>query len=119
MKFIYETTQNSDLTEGRGHQSTVALFATEEAAVLAAHGRGVMGVGTGDVNKVPVFADHAEFVRLKTKTENIYGYRKNKVGIWGYGYIDNRDCPDDDPDYLEFIRLKDKLSKKYNKELIT
>lgn len=116
MTTIYEATQNSDLTEGRGHDVTVGYFDHVEKAVLAIKGKGVMGVGDGDVWEITTGAP----VKLKghvglingTRVK-VYGYRQNLASKWGYGYIDNRDelAKLADPEFQEFLRLKEKFEK--------
>lgn len=107
---IYEATQNSDQTEGRGHEATIAYFDNLDEAVKAVKGKGVMGVGDGDVNSLCIYTSveelNAHGIVSKIK---IYGYRKDRLGKWGCGYIDNRDAPLDDPEYVEYLRLRKKF----------
>ncbi len=120
---LYLACQNSDLTEGRGGYVGIGLFDNEEAAVAAVQGRGVMGVGDGQVyeliDAVKVFSTIEEWVEAKTPRPGInpqpgmsrltYGYRKDWKGKWGYGYADNRDAPVNDPEYAEYQRLQQKF----------
>lgn len=103
---IYETLQNTDLTEGRGIMKTVSTWMVLEDAVEDAKGRGVMGVGDGDVEEVAFIRTNES--KLLVKRERVYGYRKDPNGKWGSGYVDNREFLDD-PDYAEYIRLKNKF----------
>jgi hypothetical protein len=121
MKIIYEVTQNSDLTEGRGHQLTVGLFSDLVLAVKMAQGRGVMGHGTGDVHEVQIYDTETEFKELAKDFSSIghyrkliYGYRKDWMGRWNYGFVDNRDAPAiKDPDYEKYIELQKRLINRY------
>lgn len=116
---IYVVKQNTDLTEGRGSMRPIGYFDDLEDAVAFAQGKGVMGVGPGEVHQLRVLAK-GEWVpgaldpTKKKPFEEIlvYGYRKNRKGIWSYGYVDLRDCPDpkEDPEYQLYLRLKTKFS---------
>ena len=103
-QFIYVAMENSDLTEGRGHLKAIGYFLIEEDAVKAVKGRGVQGVGDGAVYRCPVGI-------IGTSGEQIYGYRKNWNGKWGYGWVDNRDAPTNDPEYAEYQRLREKFQE--------
>ncbi len=107
---IYEATQNSDQTEGRGREIPIGYFDKLEDAVEHVKGKGVMGVGDGEVNEIEVHATVSSLNEFGpvTKTK-IYGYRKDPTGKWGYGYVDNRDAPTDDPEFKEYLRLKAKF----------
>lgn len=123
MRTIFEAAANSDSTEGRGIMVAFAYFEHEAEAVLAVQSAGVMGVGTGDVYAVPLFEteeEHLEYERERAevskrtgkqveKRRRTYGYRMDWRGQWGYGYIDNRDAPVNDPEYVEFVRLAKKF----------
>ena len=120
---LYLATQNSDLTEGRGHQVGIGLFSNEEAAVEACKGRGVMGVGDGEVFELlgpeKVFDSVEEWMAADKprpgidpqygSAKRVYGYRKDWKGRWGYGWVDNRDAPTNDPEYKQFLRLAAKF----------
>lgn len=125
MNYIYRATQNSDLTEGKGHNVTIACFDNEQASVEAVRGRGVMGVGDGTVYRVPIFSSYDEVKEILTQREAangrradfatlneelVWGYRKGWDGKWGYGWADNRDAPVNDPDYETFLRLQKKFA---------
>lgn len=112
---IYIAKENSDLTEGRGPMRVVGYYTNENAAVAAVKGRGVMGVGDGEVVSVEVLdtylvdadhphRDHTQFYEIR-----VYGYRKNWNGKWDYGYVDLRDAPKNDPEYATYIRLQAKF----------
>lgn len=108
MAIIYIARENSDLTEGRGHMRDVGYFEVVDHAVAFAKGRGVMGVGDGEVDRVETFENCGEEAGRRTR---IYGYRKKPDGTWGYGYMDCRDVPDPkkNPEYAEYLRLKEKF----------
>lgn len=124
MFHYYEATENSDLTEGRGHQKTFAAFEREEDAVEAVKGHGVQGVGDGEVYRVTAFSSLAEWKNATNfksggtlygspiLREKVYGYRRDWRGQWGSGYVDNRDAPVNDPEYAEYVRLKNKFGDK-------
>ncbi len=128
MKKVYAAQENKDKTEGRGPMLTFALFDNLEEAVKAVQDRGVMGFGTGEVSEQTVYSSFTELleatgqVNNKYKTYNsgftdskkVYGYRKDWKGQWNYGYVDNRDAPEKDPDYVAYKALQEKLNKKYN-----
>ena len=120
---LYLACHNSDLTEGRGGQVGFALFDNEEAAVKAVKGYGVMGVGDGEVYRLgdpeKVFSTVEEWKDAGSpkpgvnpqhgRDTHVYGYRKGWNGKWGYGWVDNRDAPMNDPEYAEFQRLRAKF----------
>lgn len=112
---------NKDQTEGRGGLVVRREFLTEEAAVNWADspaGRrscGVMGVGAGEVKRITIsrvvasVASPATDACVTTETK-VWGYRKaDWLSQWDYGYIDQRDRPDADPDFGEYMRLKAKF----------
>lgn len=123
MKYVFDATINSDSTEGRGPMVSVGLFDRIEDAVVAVQDGGVMGHGTGDVDRVPIFESWAEYeeyspkagsrIRRHVPREKVYGYRKDWKGSWGYGFVDNRDAPAYDPDYVKYKELQKKLEQKY------
>lgn len=111
---IYEATQNSDQTEGRGHQVPIGYFDRLEDAVDRVKGKGVMGVGDGEVYELTIHYSVPDLNAHGRETKKmIYGYRKDLKGKWGYGYVDNRDAPpyklEDDPDYKVYLILKNKF----------
>ena len=115
---VYIATYNSDQTEGKGYPIVKAVFRDETDAVASIMEEGVMGVGTGDVYKALVnegpilvrgsYSDPE--TRLLHPRNHVWGYRKNWNGKWGYGWIDLRDAPVNDPDYKEYLRLKEKFN---------
>lgn len=109
---IYEATQNSDLTEGKGGMVTIAFFDNLEEAVNCVKGRGVMGVGDGEVFEIVIHSKVPDLNKYGRETKNkIYGYRKDLTGKWGYGYVDNREQEKirNDPDYQTYLQLKRKF----------
>lgn len=111
---VYEAQENSDQTEGRGPMRTIAIFTTLEQAVKAVKGRGVMGVGDGEVLETDVYEraeDIAENGRLYASRRRVYGYRKRPDGKSDYGYLDFRDLTAD-PEYAKYLELKKKFEGK-------
>lgn len=111
---VYEAQENSDSTEGRGPMRTIAIFTNLEEAVKAVKGRGVMGVGDGEVLETDVYEnaeDMAENGRLYASRKRVYGYRTRPDGKRDYGYLDFRDL-NSDPEYVEYMRLKKKFEGK-------
>lgn len=111
---VYEAQQNSDLTEGRGSMTTIAIFTNLEEAVKAVKGRGVMGVGDGEVLETKVYEsaqDIDDNGRLYASRIRVYGYRQRPDGKWDTGYLDFRDL-NGDPEYVEYMRLKKKFEGK-------
>lgn len=124
MRLIYEAAQNSDMTEGKGAMVGFAYFTSEDEAVLAVKGRGVMGVGDGEVFAIRLYDTCAEYdeqtarekqimrdtgTRYIERRKKVYGYRKDLAGQWGSGYVDNRDAPVNDPDFQQYLALKAKF----------
>lgn len=117
---LYYAARNSDSTEGKGADVIIGIYKTEAEAEHAAKGKGVMGVGNGAIyvqQELP-FEQYGQRVHLgqleKSITfgrlfKQIYGYRKNWLGKWDYGWLDLRDAPTNDPEYDEFIRLQKKF----------
>lgn len=105
----YEVMQNSDQTEGRGPMRVVNNFFKLEDAVEDARGRGVMGVGDGEVMEVSITVNNDDTVSVDRV--KVYGYRRGRDGRWTSGYIDLRDQPDrsKDPEYREYLRLQRKF----------
>lgn len=111
---FYEAQQNKDLTEGKGPMIAFALFDNELDAVVAVKGKGVMGVGDGEVSKITLnicesIDEYQKVVSEFRVVRKVYGYRKNWQGQWDYGFVDNRDAPTSDPEYSEFLRLQAKF----------
>lgn len=96
----YESQENADRTEGRGPMRAIGHFADIAQAVHFVKGRGVMGVGDGEVVKVHVvFLDDGKVKEVRKK---VYGYHRNpRTGGYNYGYLD----PNDDPGIT--IEIKD------------
>lgn len=117
---LYYAAQNSDMTEGRGHDVIIGIYNTEAEAEHAVKGKAPMGVGNGSIyiqRELP-FTEYGKRVHLgileKTITfgalfERVYGYRKNWLNKWDYGWLDLRDAPTNDPEYDEFKRLQQKF----------
>lgn len=120
MREVFVTMQNADLTEGRGPMRPVAYFDDEASAVRCAQGRGVMGVGHGEVHAQTIFADWDEWEAFAGEDVNslrglvssrlIWGNRKNWADKWDQGYIDQRDRPTNDPEWATYVRLRRKFS---------
>lgn len=99
---LYAVMRNSDLTEGRGHNILVGVYENLDDAVEEVKKWGVMGVGTGDIYEVKMNSADSYGSR-------IWGYRKDLADKWGYGFVDNRDAPFNDPEFNEYLRLKKKF----------
>jgi hypothetical protein len=120
MYYVYAAKENADKTEGRGPDIVIANFNHLDDAVAVVKGRGVMGSGDGEVFLCGVFESLQEFKdrmqypnRGRVTEEKVYGYRKNWLGRWDYGYVDNQDAPKSDPEVEAFKLLRAKLDKKY------
>lgn len=100
---LYIATENSDLTEGRGHTVVTGIYTDPDVAVKAVRGRNVMGVGDGDVYEVELVNGSWNGELYENK---YYGYRQIN-GHWGYGYTSEGD----DPEFDEYLRLKRKFGK--------
>lgn len=116
----YEVQGNRDQTEGKGGMVVKKVFDTEDNAVLWAdspEGRkacGVMGGSPGEVIRVTLIANVVNTTprfpgELTLDRQKVWGYRKDWLDKWGYGYMDLRDKPDKDPEWPEFVRLKTKF----------
>ena len=55
MKIVHLAQEDADLTEGRGPMVTIAAFANRQDAEKTVEGRGVMGVGDGEVKTLIVY----------------------------------------------------------------
>jgi len=102
---IYIAKVNSDLTEGRGPMKIIGYYEDEQEACDAVKGKGVMGVGDGEITSVHLNV-------INPKEELVYGYHRSGRGIlgeWRYGWVDGRDLPKHDPEYIEYLRLKEKF----------
>lgn len=103
-KYVYVAQQNSDLTEGRGHMKAIGYFLRENRAIRVALGRGVQGNGDGEVVRY-------ELGLTDPDPKVVYGWRKGWNGKWGYGWVDNRDAPENDPEYATYQRLRKKFEE--------
>lgn len=113
-KFVYAIKENTDQTEGKGQMVIRDILATEEEAIRAAKGRGVMGAGDGEVWRLRVWDTAAElktaFRAGSARAVQIWGSRRTVGGKWGYGYVDGRDDPaKQDAEFAEYARLKKKF----------
>lgn len=102
---IYEAQQNMDMTEGKGPMRTFATFTSEALAVEAVKGKGVMGVGDGEVERITFYPQ--ENGTVERQTVKIYGYHKSLDG-WRHGYVDDRDLAVD-PEWADYVRLRNKF----------
>lgn len=105
---IYIARENSDRTEGRGHSVDIGCYSDLDKAIERVRGRGVMGVGDGEVWEMEI-PDPPFAITGALPKNRVYGYRKDLAGKWGYGFVDNRDAPIHDPEYQEYLRLKEKF----------
>lgn len=109
MSDLYIATENSDLTEGRGHTTVTGLYTDPKLAVDAVRGRSVMGVGDGDVYLIEL-DETGSYKGSLFKRENLfYGYRKGPNGRWGHGYTDH----ELDPEWETYVRLQKKFGGKH------
>lgn len=104
---IWIVREEIDKTEGRGGMRVVAYCSTEEAAdEINQSIDGVMGVPAsrgGTISK-------ATMDEYPADESLVYGYRKGWDGKWGYGWVDYRDAPETDPEWSEYVRLREKFS---------
>lgn len=117
----YEVHGNSNQTDGYGPMEFRHAFETEAKAVEWADspgGRrecGVQGVGPGDVWEIRIAESATVDMKLpgelRIRRAKVWGYRKDWNDAWGYGYMDLRDKPDEDPEWGEYVRLKAKFGK--------
>lgn len=105
----YVTQENSDLTEGRGSMRDISYWTNENDAYIAAKGRGVQGVGDGEVIKVTICHVMDTVSEMRILRERVYGYGKAWDGKWRSTWMDHRDAPQNDPEYAEYQRLKSKF----------
>ena len=107
---------NVDQTEWRGGMAPKKPFGKLEDAVKWADSPeghsacGVMGYGPGNV-EMHTFFDRGDGT-LDQDVVRIWGHRRGLTGKWNYGYVDNRDAPVNDPDFQEYLRLKQKFESK-------
>lgn len=114
MKSIYIVKANSDMTEGRGPMIAIAHFDDEDKAIeFVKTKRGIMGRGPGgadhEVVRVNLVEREDEPSRYDWRETKVWGHRTDWRGKWSYGYLDNRDAPTNDPEFQEFLRLKEKF----------
>jgi hypothetical protein len=104
---VYEVMKNIDQTEGRGPMVSAALLSDEAEAVEYAKKLLNKYIGGAEVWKVDVFESAAEVLEHLPNRVKIFGYRRDRVGKWGYGYLDNRETLplERDPEYQEYVRL--------------
>ena len=81
----FEVLQNSDQTEGRGPMKAVGQFKELKDAVEDAKGRGVMGIGDGEVEEVNVY--FKEDGRVIIERFKVYGFMRLPEGGYGSGYL--------------------------------
>ena len=104
MSAVFMVKRNSDLTEGRGPKIAVGLFSSEENAhrYVTSNDSPYMGF---EIWREGV----SQTSNLHELREKIWGYRKDTAGRWANGWLDLRDEPENDPEYQEFLRLKEKF----------
>lgn len=108
---VWVVREHSDKTEGRGPMKDVGVFNTEEEAFERCYNTsGVMGNPRhygGEIWRVSLG-------NYPFDQELVFGYRKDWNDNWGQGWINLRDKPkDDDPDYIEYTRLRKKFDPTY------
>lgn len=107
---IYVVKTNRDLTEGRGPMDDRGFYLTEEAAYEGLlQAPKAMGVAECSEIERRTFISNPDAPGLFLVKEKIYGYRNRPNGTWGYGWVDHRDEPTEDPEYKEYLRLQDKF----------
>lgn len=110
-EYVWIVREEVDKTEGRGGTRIAAYCSSEEAAMdVNKDIDGVMGIPRtygGSVSKITLDT-------RPTQVEEVWGYRKDRSGQWGYGWVDNRDtdpqCREDDPEWHEYKRLHAKFN---------
>lgn len=110
---LWEVLGNKDQTEGKSGYVTKRRFIDEQAAVAWAksdNGQrecGVMGHGYGKVVHIAYWqSTTAQSVLTVTQTD-VWGYRKPSwKDKWDHGFFDERDKPDQHPEFAEYMRLK-------------
>jgi hypothetical protein len=107
---LYEVRYNSDLTEGRGPMVSLGWFAELNEALEQTKNKKywVMGVSPSceiwELDSRPLATEFGPIHPVR-----IWGYRRGVNGRWGYGFLDLRDEPENDPEYEEYLRLKEKF----------
>jgi hypothetical protein len=106
-KYVYVVRENSDKTEGRGTMIDVGVFDTEDEAFEC--NRSVSGV----MGHPRHFGGMIYKVRLgeyPLDEELIFGFRTgSREGISNWGWLDFRDVNEEDPEWVEYIRLRKKF----------
>jgi hypothetical protein len=115
---IYLAVVNSDSTEGRGPMLIRGIFSTLQGALEAVKGKGVYGVGDGEVYFAYI---DGPFTGIADQNKKIYGSVRTDTG-WGSGFtgiiaqesdLELLPKPEPvDPEYVEYLRLKNKFDKK-------
>lgn len=86
---------------GNGRRTVdIGYFLDEDKAVRVVRGR-----GDSQVARCEIGLTDPAFVL-------VYGYRKDWADRWGYGWMDLRDAPTNDPEYDEYQRLRRKFAEK-------
>lgn len=106
-KIFYIASQNADSTEGRGANVPIGFFTNVEDAVKAVKGRGVMGVGDGDVYYAVL---DAPYVNMFTRSRLVYngGLRVGGEVTGGYTKMFS-EATGIDPEYFKYLELKKKF----------
>jgi hypothetical protein len=111
---LYVIKGNSDQTEGRGRQLDREIYTDLDiAAKVVTSGEaksrwGVMGVGEVELHVRSIIEEDG---LVSIQDNMLYGYRRDWRGNFNYGWVDNRDAPVNDPDYAEYLRLKEKFER--------
>lgn len=102
---LYQVKQNSDMDEGRGAMRVVGSYGTFEDAFRNAQGRGVMGVGNGDIvirsSNVDTniysgtFGLNGDYFKVVTRAPVIKKVRAQAEDKTAH------------PEYAEYLRLKE------------
>lgn len=109
---LYVVTQNTDLTEGRGPERDIAWFDNEDVAKDKWDSTGgVMGGEFGKSIYRVIFKQSDKILdhEVQVYREHVYGYRPKPDGNWTVGWVDCRDVPENDPEWEEYLRLKEKF----------
>lgn len=102
---IFVAKENSDQTEGRGPMRTIGYFDNLKDAYAAVKGRGVMGVGDGEIYCADMNQNPANYSELQ-----IYGYH-GWASMWGPDMDEEPAASSNahdlkDPDYRMYLALK-------------
>lgn len=115
----YEVLYNADLTEGRGPMESMGFFRTEEEVEIALGNKKFWIMGAQHNHEVYEIRIPINPHMPASRTQ-VFGYREHLLGkkkMFGrplppyYGWLDFRDVPkvEDDPEYSEYVRLKEKF----------